>query len=278
MIKTIDTIGINNMHDINKYYGDNKPDWNPNIDYDEKNFIDENKDIIKHYSDYPIYTMRNVFPQNICDQLITEFESQKQYAVGVNGHVDANEQAGSYRTMAWSESIANKITETLDMLIEEKWFIGGLDGLIHMPDLSIMYTPFIPEYGFDYDLLGSTPWLRFMRYGKGGKHTPHYDAPFHNKEEKYITLFSWVLYLNTPEGEGGSFQFVDDAQQEVHPLKQHLGDWDEMSESSILEIKPEVGKLLVFPHWLCHQVQEYTGEGYRYIIRGDVAYGESYDD
>jgi hypothetical protein len=124
------------------------------------------------------------------------------------------------------------------------------------------------------ELLGSTPWLRFMKYKSGGMHTPHHDAPFRNEEEQYITLFSWVLYLNTPNGKGGHFQFVNDLKQKgKHPFLWNTSDWTNMSNDVTLDVAPVEARMLIFPHWLCHQVQQYVGEGYRYIIRGDVAYG-----
>lgn len=259
------------MHNVNLYSGPNdKPEWNPNIDYMKKTFMFDYKDLIFHYSDYPIYVLENAFSSDVCDALIREFDVQNQYAVGVDGYVDPNEQAGSYRAMAWSESFAKQMSKKLNMLIDEKLF--GSDGITLRSNNNLFATPFQPEVGV-YKLLGSTPWLRFMKYASGGKHTPHYDAPFHNKDERYITLFSWVLYLNTPDGTGGSFQFVRDGQESIHPRNQKRDDWTHMSERSIFDVEPERGKLLVFPHWLCHQVEEYLGEGYRYIIRGDVAYG-----
>jgi hypothetical protein len=262
------------MHDVNLYTGSNpKPEWNPNIDYVKKTFMFDTRHVISHFSEYPVYTLDNAFPEDICNHLIAEFEKQDHYAVGVDGYANAAEHTGSYRAMAWSESVANQVSERLHKIIDENSFDGGLDGLVHLSDLSILYTPFRPVLEAEYDMIGSTPWLRFMKYGQGGKHTPHYDAPFHNEDERYITLYSWVLYLNTPEGEGGNFQFVADGQEDVHPLDQNLNDWDHMSETSVLDIKPERGKLLVFPHWLCHQVQEYLGNDHRYIIRGDVAFG-----
>jgi hypothetical protein len=135
----------------------------------------------------------------------------------------------------------------------------------------------IPMNPHAYSLLGSTPFMRFMKYPDGGRHVPHYDAPYNSAKQRYTTLMSWVIYLNTPIGTGGEFQFIDDRQWHLSPWNKNKSDWDRMAqkEEVLASIKPQAGKLLVFPHWLAHQVSLYSNDtaSWRYIIRGDVAYG-----
>lgn len=265
------------MHGVNKYYGDNKPIWEPTGFSDITCNID-NISLLKHptHPNYSIYQMDNFLDNDVCDLLIKQFDQQDSYPVGIDGFCNASDNIGSYRAMAWASEIVKPFHDALwecDNSFKECFLATHLTKrtLIN-DDGDIFEVPFKPE--FMYKLLGSTPWLRYMKYKNGGMHTPHHDASYHNKEEQYITMFSWVLYLNTPEGEGGEFQFVNDIRNAgKHPNQWDTTDWTEMSTDIALSIEPKQGRLLIFPHWLCHQVQEYIGTGYRYIIRGDLAYG-----
>ena len=259
------------MYDLNRYYGDNKPSWEPNVLALDKSdmFVKEHRLNINNFK-YPVFIADKVFSKSFCDSLIDQFNDQPQYPVGIDGYVNAEDKAGSYRSMGWSPELAYKISEKLRDIMHQNLVIMSSIAPDSWPNRLLM--PF-KKHGKTYTQLGSTPWLRFMKYKNGGMHTPHHDAPFENELEKYITLFSWVLYLNTPEGKGGEFQFVNDTRNTSYwPNEWDRSDWTEMSNDIKLSIIPEQGRMLVFPHWLCHQVQQYVGEGYRYIIRGDVSY------
>lgn len=119
-----------------------------------------------------------------------------------------------------------------------------------------------------------------MQYLSGGKHVPHFDNDFYCETESYRTLYSWVLYLNdVPAKQGGGFQFVDDGIRQPYSKrsKEMFADWTQMatSEQIIKTVQPKAGRLVVFPHWRCHQVQEFIASEectFRAIIRGDLAY------
>lgn len=248
------------MHNVNEFYGENKPKFNPKFYDEEINLIFEKKSL-NLVKKFPFYISRNTISNKLCNQLIEQFENQEKYPVGVDGYFINKNDIGSYRTMGWSPELSKLITERLEKICPK----------IINEDL---FPLCFDHKNRNFQFLGSTPFLRFMRYIDGGKHTPHYDAPFWNEEEKYVTLFSWVLYLNKPNGVGARFQFINDLQQlEGHPTQWDRSDWRNMSDDVLESISPEGGLLLVFPHWLCHQVEEFIGNGYRYIIRGDVAYG-----
>jgi len=276
------------MHNLNAYKTGGlytKPEWNPSILKEQKRFGIREQRIINHYSEYPIIWGDDIISAEQCASLIRQFDDQIQYPVGIDGFANTEENAGSHRAMAWGTDFADVITKQIHNMVPIREFvrtkIGGMHTLMQPYKYErkdcpgsyqpVMATPFEPEER--YELLGSTPWLRFMKYADGGMHTPHYDAPFVNTDERYTTLFSWVLYLNTPSGTGGNFQFVKDHQHHIHPMFQDRSDWTEMSNEVIMSVSPKQGRLLIFPHWLCHQVEKYVGDGHRYIIRGDVAYG-----
>lgn len=261
------------MYDVNKYYGNNKPQWSPyNVYSRNTDMSAEVQKLSVNGHDWSVFLADNVFSKEYCDSLISQFDAQEQYPVGVDGFCNAEDKAGSYRAMAWSPDVAYAVSEKLCTLMRNHLVIMD-EAQAPRSWPNKMLFPF-RAHNRHYVQLGSTPWLRFMKYKNGGMHTPHYDAPFECAQEEYITLFSWVLYLNTPKGQGGEFQFVKDTRNvQYHPHYWDRSDWTGMSDNATLQIPPQRGRLLVFPHWLCHQVQQYIGEDYRYIIRGDVAYG-----
>lgn len=247
------------MHNLNIFSGPQQPSWNPQV----PNNLSVPK--IKQYTLplvklFPFFVAECAISPSICKSLLKQFDEQDKYPVGVDGY-STGDNVGSYRSMGWSPDVAQMISQQLERFCPE---------IITEETFPLCF----PHEDRTFTYLGSTPWLRFMKYSSGGKHTPHYDAPFWNEQERYATLFSWVLYLNTPDGEGGAFQFINDPQQLTsHPTQWDRSDHRTMGDSVLCSIPAEEGTLLVFPHWLCHQVEEFLGAGNRYIIRGDVAYG-----
>lgn len=218
-----------------------------------------------------VFILDDALGEAECRALIEQFELQDAYPVGVDGYAGGG-KPGSHRSMAWAVSLAKAMTPLFEQVPQ---VLEGRDGDLRAPGL-IIPAPFANDR--TYRRLGSTPWMRFMRYDHGGMHVPHYDAPFESLVESYITLFSWVLYLNdVPEAHGGSLDFVDDGRAD-HPCdrpREAFADWRRMARAGEItrSVQPRRGRLLVFPHWHCHQVAAYTGDGRRYIIRGDLAYG-----
>ena len=206
-----------------------------------------------------------------CKSLIGQFAKQVVYPVGVDGYCNDVEHAGSFRAMGWSPKLASTLHQVFRALPQV--IRNGHDGTLTSEGFASSGAPFRDEEEY-YTLLGSTPWMRFMRYPSGGMHVPHYDASFFQAEESYRTLFSWVLYLTDCEPEqGGRFQFIDDAGDH-----NEYKDWTHMAQPSQVQmsVRPKAGRLIVFPHWLCHQVEQFTGtvdNPLRIMIRGDVAYG-----
>lgn len=106
--------------------------------------------------------------------------------------------------------LALKLTDGFKKLLLD----AGSFNLLHTPELFRCQAGQVamPVEHNRLLLCGPTPYMRFMKYFSGGMHAPHYDALYENKQDRYTTLMSWVLYLNTSEAEGGAFQFVEDGQ------------------------------------------------------------------
>ena len=266
------------MHNIETYHGQcEQPKWAPHAEnvysgVSRGNYNDELNFVV----------IKRALKPSACKSLIDQFEQQQKYPVGVSGYPN-DPNIGSYRAMGWSPGLADELSSTFSEYLPQFFHGNGPDltcpstyvvrATRHMNRIPCSFNTASKTYRF----LGSTPWFRFMKYESGGEHVPHYDAPYHNEEERYITLFSWVLYLNdVPENSGGKLQFVDDG-YDNHPQYREEGwnsDWLQQAsnEAIIANIRPEEGTLIIFPHWLCHQVEHFNGP-VRQIVRGDVAYG-----
>ena len=207
-----------------------------------------------------------------CAALLAAFAAQPAYPVGVDGYGAAGGPVGSHRAMAWAPELAGALAPAFAALPER---LEGRDGDLVGDGVRIP-APFPQDR--NYRRLGPTPFMRLMRYESGGMHVPHYDAPFECAAEAYLTLFSWVLYLtDAEERDGGALDFVEDGQA-ANPRDrppEAFADWRRMAwpDEVVRSVQPKAGRLLVFPHWLCHQVAPFRGAGPRCIIRGDLAYG-----
>jgi hypothetical protein len=241
------------MYNVFEYYGDDKPTWKPVL----PNPIRKTK--LQNGS----YIIDNVLTRQQCLDLCSQFEAQVKYPVGIDGYSNSDENAGSYRAMGWSCDLAIRIGHILSARLP------GYHNRAFVADTRITDQP-----NTDYTNPRSTPWVRFMKYTKGGMHVPHYDTSFYQPKEQYRTLYSWVLYLTTTSECEGEFQFVDDTR---NPPGEYYSDWTRMAtEDEILDcVQPVQGRLLVFPHWLCHQVAEFNpthDHPTRVMVRGDVSY------
>jgi hypothetical protein len=105
-----------------------------------------------------------------------------------------------------------------------------------------------------------------MRYSKGGEHFPHYDSDFHGSN--YVTKYSLVMYFN--DCESGELAFVDDPRRPVTE-----SDWERQAtgEEIYRKITPRAGRIVLFPHTLCHTVLPFRGEAsFRRVVRGDLVF------
>ena len=268
------------------YQGPKQPEWNPRPDNIEINAARSwqeygnfayNYDLDRDFGQTVLQL--NTITRESAQDLIDQFEAQEHYPVSVSGYPD-DANVGSHRAMAWAPELAEKLDPLFRNLPN---YMGDKRNFAHMfpfddRNQQPLRSPFDTGWLRHYDLLGSTPWMRFMKYDSGGEHVPHYDAPFRAPDDSYVTLYSWVMYLNDVDDDaGGHFQFVNDGNAKIHPQDRPVGsfgDWHEMAPAKLItmSVQPRAGTLLIFPHWLCHQVQQLTS-GVRYIIRGDVAYG-----
>lgn len=117
-----------------------------------------------------------------------------------------------------------------------------------------------------------SPYFRFMKYKNGGLHFPHYDSDYEYIEpnNKFLSKYSLVMYLT--DNDTGEIAFVNDNRNKE--IVEKKLDWDrQASDDEIyLKIKPKKGKIVLFPHDLCHCVLEYKENKERVMIRGDIVF------
>jgi hypothetical protein len=216
-----------------------------------------------------------------CVELIRQFDQTTPEPVGVDGYVTPKDKdsIGSYRTNGWTVDLAQKLTPGFLKVLQDEKTFEPVTGQADVFRSNTGGDIAIPTPQRKLTLAGTTPYMRFMRYFSGGKHVPHYDQLYLDNAGQYVTLMSWVIYLNTPRGTGGDFQFVEDGQGPTIPSQRNRSDWTRMAvdDEVIASVSPKEGRLLVFPHWLPHQVQLYQSDtmeadGRRIIARGDVVY------
>lgn len=171
------------------------------------------------------------------------------YPVSTSGLKDVGAGIGSYRHCTMNPVLAQFLTDT----------IKGRS-----------IVDYYSDWQGDWKFANVSQYFRFMQYTHGGEHFPHYDSDFfYNRHtENAATKFSLVMYFT--DCESGEFAFVNDNRQD-----HGNSDWNRQAtdDEIYLKIKPRAGKILLFPHNLCHTVLPYTDEeGTRTIVRGDILF------
>lgn len=202
-----------------------------------------------------------VLHDDTCDSLADMFlNSGISAPVSVNGLItDDTYGKGSVRATGWSEQIA-------DMLA----------GLI-VPQLAVMHcddgtaTDWWQEgMHRTWQPVAISPMLRFMA---DSQHFAHYDAAYMYPDGIHRTLKSVVIYLT--DNPSCATRFVSDGQGRLPVWERNHEDWSRpvRNEEILLLSHSKKGRVLIFDHRLCHDVQKYDGAyGDRIIIRTDVIY------
>ncbi|MFT5680226.1 MAG: hypothetical protein ACI8RZ_001132 [Myxococcota bacterium] len=203
-----------------------------------------------------------------CARLIAAMAaSGKASPVSVSGHLDGDTSLGSVRATAWAPTLAAALWKRIR---------PGLLGVREMTDT----TP-TDWYALDgrrehrrWRAVGVGPVLRFMRYESGGRHCAHYDMGFDYPDARR-SLMSLVFYLtSTPPHTGGRTRLITDGQEALPMWRRVHDDWirEATNDEVALQIAPHQGSALIFDHRLCHDVEHYTGDVPRIIVRGDVIF------
>ena len=224
--------------------------------------------VVKYPKD--ILVLKNVLSEIECKNLINLMDLSPNFEeVSIQGKKDKddttyNAGVGSKRTSIWSEELSNQIWDKLKSFIEPKFCDDLTPTDWYQLNGSRVWKP--------YSL---SPLLRFMEYQKNGQHYAHYDAGYIYPDSSYRTLKSVVIYLTTSEKDGQT-RFIKDGQETIPVYDRNHNDWDREVRPEEVEIavKPSAGDILIFDHRLCHDVEKYTGNNPRIIIRTDIIYNQ----
>ncbi len=183
------------------------------------------------------------------------------YDVSTSGLKDLTAGVGSKRFCTFSDQLAAFLTD----IISEKSFLQTYTEKIETESTGTVKN---------YEFVNVSKYFRFMQYYNGGEHFPHYDSDFHynNTRDPAVTKFSVVMYFS--DCETGEFCFVNDSRRDDFG-QTPTTDWEQQAtnEEITLRIKPSVGKILLFPHNLCHTVLPYTDtHGSRMVARSDILF------
>ena len=118
-------------------------------------------------------------------------------------------------------------------------------------DLFFRLKEHLPHRIRSFDLVGLNERLRYYRYQRGQRFSPHKDH-WYRPTDRRITLYSVLVYFNG-DFEGGETRF---------------------SEQVDRVITPEAGSAAIFQHKLEHEGCE-VRRGVKYAMRTDVLYEAS---
>lgn len=128
-----------------------------------------------------------------------------------------------------------------------------------------------PEEYDIWNLIGISPYFRFMEHTPGSDEYPHYDNS-HRLEIDPLTrtFMTGIIYLT--DNDDGATAFIDDEQHAVKHSDRNLSSWERQAQlSQIYEWSlPKRGDIIVFPHGECHSIMRTTQP--RKSIRFDVYY------
>ena len=157
--------------------------------------------------------------------------------------------------------------------LDENSPIGSMRICVNSNHLALFLSVIVSKVGL-VDMISSgetfvqvSKYFRMMQYMKNGEHAPHYDSDFYFPDKKHVTRYSLVMYMT--DNETGEIVFCND------PVPGNASDWNRQAtdDEIYLKIKPRQGKIVLFPHTLCHSVLPFTEENSnRVIIRGDLIY------
>lgn len=216
--------------------------------------------------DKGIYFVDDILTPEACQRISAYYQTQGSFApVSIQGRQDiVDDTVGSNRITCWDMRFADQMWEALKDVLPTRTMLDttATDWWQHGKHR-------------EWEPIGVSPMVRYMKYTNGGQHYAHYDAGFIYPESEYRTLMSGVLYLTT--NDTGATCIIDDKQATLPIWKRNLQDWvaPTPSEQVLMQFKPVKGSLLLFDHRICHNVSEFIGnhaDEVRIIIRLDILF------
>lgn len=261
--------------DLKKLPGGWEPGFSPSLSKDTKTiFPSIHAAKAGELPDNVAYVAKSLLTQEDCEKLILFMESSTNFEqVSVQGYKKDSEsvkdyKVGSNRTSIWSPGLALQLWEKFKTFVQCR----------AMSDFSSTDWWQGDRSRKNWRPVGITPLLRFMKYTNGGQHYAHYDAGFIYPDDNYRTLQSIVIYLTSCDNSGRT-RFIRDYQENIKVWDRDHNDWSRETKSEVVisSVLPCAGDALIFDHRLCHDVEKYTEDKPRIIIRADLLF-EAYEE
>jgi predicted 2-oxoglutarate/Fe(II)-dependent dioxygenase YbiX len=116
--------------------------------------------------------------------------------------------------------------------------------------------PLVPSPFKGYEAVALNERIRFYRYDEGHAFRPHTDGHFARNDQR--SQLTFMVYLNGDCAGGDTVVYIQD-------------DGETLPDGAEIRVKPELGKALVFFHYLLHEGTPVTA-GRKYVLRTDVMY------
>jgi hypothetical protein len=210
------------------------------------------------------FVIPNLIPAAERETILTALDNSNWQPVsitGMSGNWKEGDPIGSYRASNYTQEYADVLWERLKP---------------HFPATRVFTDADNTDWDGheEWEPIGISPLLRFIKYTDGGWLVVHYDAPYVESED-VRTLQSVVIYLDqTDTLKGGATRYMTDPQAGIPIAERNLNDQArQATEDEVrLHFSPEHGTAVVFDHRLLHDAELVTGEGNKTIIRTDIMY------
>lgn len=214
-----------------------------------------------------VHLVNHLVHEESCDAINRFVEAAPAISpVSIQGMQEVTDETiGSWRTTMFNRSMARMLEYLLEpVAMNTQIYVG----------------PMTPTDWWQGDktrrlwrYVGISPMLRWMKYKRGGRHAVHYDAGYIYPDDNYRTLYSFVLYLST--NQTGATRIISDGQEFTPVWDRDHSDWTKEATPGQVVAKnlPQKGSMLIFPHRMPHDVEEFSdANSDRIIMRGDLVF------
>ena len=207
-----------------------------------------------------------VLPDNVCSTLLATYSTFTDKMERVDSRGLRNVcQTPIYRIRNYDINFAKYLSDALATYLPAQ--------LVFNERSRVDWQSDNPDNLNVWNLIGVSPYFRYLQYNSGSEHMPHYDTS-HKVPEDLLTrtLYSGIIYLT--DNDTGATAFIDDEQHKIPYVHRNHDDWEQQATFDQIYswALPRRGHIIVFPHGECHSVMpNYSGSA-RKIIRFDIYY------
>ncbi|KAL9039339.1 MAG: hypothetical protein Q9180_002586 [Flavoplaca navasiana] len=226
-----------------------------------KSIINFRETALPEYERLYAAVLDNVFSRDECDELIRAAEAT------THGHWEQamiNVGNGEQKLIPDARDCGRIIWDDRDV-VARIWARVKDD----VPEIALVHNmPFVTGYGpvkrkETFHMTRLNERMRFLKYTSGQYFRPHCDGMYVTPNGNERSFYTLHLYLNDSD------DATSGVQMEGGATRFHSLSWD---ESKYLDVKPRVGRVLIFQHrGLLHSGDD-VRNGTKYTLRTDLMY------